>query len=169
MTDESFRLTPRDVRAQPFRRSLLGYDRTSVEEFREQVASELERLLRERAATEERLTNFREQLKAYRDREKSINDAVVMAQQIRQDTEETSRRESAQFVDEAREQAGQLLAQAREAEADVRRDLEEAQRQFAAYTAAFRQLLWRHLAELDALEDHERDGSPPKRRDSSAE
>lgn len=169
MNDVSFRLTPTDIRRQPFRRSLFGFDRASVEEFRDQVAAELERLLRERAAMEERLANFRDQLKGFQEREKSINDAVMMAQQIRTEAEESTRRQSEIAVVEARRRADEMLTGAREAEAEVRRDLEEAQRQFAAYVSALRQLLWRQLAELDALEEHERDGTPPRRRDSSAE
>ena len=48
MNDE-FHLTPIDVRAQEFRRATLGYERARVEDFRERVAEEMERLLRERA------------------------------------------------------------------------------------------------------------------------
>ena len=50
MNDNEFRLTPADVRGQEFRRAALGYDITSVEEFRGRIAEELERLFRERAA-----------------------------------------------------------------------------------------------------------------------
>lgn len=162
MNDEPFRLTPADIRAQPFRRALFGYDRVGVEEFRAQVIDALERLLRERATLEERLANFRDQLKAYRDREKAINDAVMMAQQLRKDTEDNVRRESQVTLGDARKKADDILVEARAAEERIRGDVETAQRQFSAYLAAFRQLLWRQLAELDALEEHERDGTAPR-------
>ena len=47
MNDETFRLTPADIRTQPFRRTPLGYDVPAVEEFRQRVADEFERLMRE--------------------------------------------------------------------------------------------------------------------------
>lgn len=162
MNDEGFRLTPVDVRAQEFRRTLFGYDVHGVEDFRSRAAEELERLLKERAALEERLQNFREQLKAFREREKALNDAVVMAQQLRADTAQAAQRDSDLALKEARSQAEGILAEARQREAEVRRDIEAAQRQFSGYLAAFRQLLWRQLAELDALAEHERDGSAPE-------
>jgi DivIVA domain-containing protein len=162
MTDPGFHLTPVDVRAQEFHRSLRGYEPAAVEEFRQRVAEELERLLRERAQLDERLTQFREQLKAFREREKALNEALVSAQQLRADTQEAARREAELVVREARAQADQILQEARGAESAVRRDIEAAQRQFTGYVAAFRTLLERYLSEVDALEAHRGDGSPPR-------
>jgi cell division septum initiation protein DivIVA len=162
MNDE-FRLTPVDVRAQEFRRATLGYERGGVEDFRSRVADEVERLLRERATLEERVHTLREQLKAFREREKALNDALVAAQQLRASTEALARQEADLVLREAQGKADALLAEAREAERDVRRDADEAHRHFSAYLTAFRALLERTLAEIDALEAHERDGSSPQR------
>jgi DivIVA domain-containing protein len=161
MNDNGFRLTPADIRGQEFRRSAFGYEVAAVDEFRSHVAEELEKLLRERAALEERLHSFREQLKAFREREKALNDAVVMAHQMRADVEQAAKRDSEISIREARVKADDILKDARDVEVSIRRDIEEAQRQFTAYLAAFRRLLERQLAEIDALAEHERDGSPP--------
>lgn len=162
MTDAGFHLTPVDIRAQEFHRSLRGYDPASVEEFRQRIADEVERLLRERAQMEERLQSFREQLKTFREREKALNEALVAAQLLRADTEQAARREAELLVREARAQGDQMLQEARAAEQAVRRDMEGAQRQFTAYLAGFRTLLERYLSEVDALEAHRQDGSPPR-------
>jgi cell division septum initiation protein DivIVA len=162
MNDDGFRVTAADIRGQDFRRSAFGYEVAGVEEFRGRMAEEFERLMRERAALEERLSSFREQLKAFREREKALNDAVVMAQQVRADAEEAAKRDTELAAREARAKADDLLDDARKVEVGIRRDIEEAQRQFNAYLAAFRRLLERHLCEIDALAEHERDGSPPK-------
>lgn len=162
MTDAGFHLTPVDIRAQAFRRTLRGYDPASVEEFRERIAEELERLLRERVQMEERLQSLREQLKSFRERDKALNDALVSAQQLRADTEQAARREADLLLREARAQAERMLQEARGAEGAVRRDMEAAQRQFTAYLAAFRTLLERYLSEVDALEAHRGEATPPK-------
>ena len=44
MTDDSFNLTPLDVRTQQFRRTVRGYDPAAIEEFRERIAAEVERI-----------------------------------------------------------------------------------------------------------------------------
>ena len=46
MMDETFHLTPLDVRRYEFGKALRGYDPERVDQFREQVAEELERLTR---------------------------------------------------------------------------------------------------------------------------
>ena len=46
MIDESFHLTSLDVRRFDFGRSLRGYNPEKVEQFRDQVAEEIERLVR---------------------------------------------------------------------------------------------------------------------------
>ena len=45
--DHAFHLTPLDVRSQEFARTLRGYDRAQVDEFKLAISEELERLLRD--------------------------------------------------------------------------------------------------------------------------
>jgi len=47
MTDESFHLTPLDIRRYDFGSALRGYDKARVDQFRDQVAQEVERLVRQ--------------------------------------------------------------------------------------------------------------------------
>jgi DivIVA domain-containing protein len=161
VTEDGFFLTPVDIRAQEFRKTLRGYDTGDVDDFRQRVADELERLLKERAENEGKLQQLREQLKGFRDREKALNDALVMAQQLRAETEQAARKEAELIAREARVKADETLNEAKAEERAVRREIETAQRQFSSYLASFRTLLERYLSEVDALEAHGRDGSAP--------
>ncbi len=163
MTD-GFYLTPVDIRNQEFRKAFRGYDAADVDDFRQRVADELERLLKERAEMDGKLQQLREQLKSFREREKALNDALVLAQQLRADSEQAARREADLVAKEARIEADGILKEARSEERSVRRDVETAQREFSSYLASFRTLLERYLSEVDALEAHERDGTAPGER-----
>ena len=71
MTDDGlqgFHLTALDVRRYDFGSALRGYDRARVDQFREQVADELERLARLNQELDARLRTFDEQLKGFRER-----------------------------------------------------------------------------------------------------
>lgn len=164
MTDEAFHLTPVDIRNQEFRVIFRGYDPAGVEDFRARVADEMERLLRERAAMDERVQNFREQLKAFREREKAMSEALVAAQQLRAEAEKAAAREVDHIIREARAEAETILSEARMMEANVRRDAAAGQQHVAGYLASFRALLERNLSEVDALEARQRDGRPPESR-----
>jgi DivIVA domain-containing protein len=150
--DHSFHLTPLDVRSQEFTRTIRGYDRNQVNEFKMAVSDELERLLRDRSQYEERLRRMDEQLRAYREREHAMNEALVAAQQLRVDSKAQAEREAELLIREARAKAEQIIARAHTDEAAVRERADGAARQFASYVASFRTLLERQLGELDGLQ-----------------
>src|SRR5206468_3071573 len=83
-----------DVHKQEFRRSLRGYEPLGVEDFRVRVADELERILREKSVLEERLAALGEQVAVYRERERAMNEALVAAQQLREETRAAAQREA---------------------------------------------------------------------------
>ena len=102
MTDESFRLTPLDIRRYDFGNALRGYDRTRVDQFRDQVAEEFEKLMRQNQELEAKARGFHEQLRAFRERDKALNDALVSAQQLRAEIREQAEREAQLLMREAR-------------------------------------------------------------------
>jgi DivIVA domain-containing protein len=160
MTDDhAFHLTPLDVRSQEFARALRGYDRAQVDEFKMAISEELERLLRDRAQHEERLRSAQEQLRAYQDRERAMNEALVAAQQLRVDSREQAEREAELVLREARTEADRIMERARQEEATVRERSDGAARQFSAYVTSFRTLLERHLGEVDGLQRRPRPGT----------
>lgn len=156
MNHDAFTLTPHDVRAQQFRRAFRGYDAIEVEAFQARVADELDRQVRDRLQLEERVRNMQEQLRAFRERERAMNDALLAAQQLRHDTHAAAERDAAAVLRDARAEGERIVEHARTDERLVRERAESAARQFSAYTAAFRALLERQLAELDVLESHSR-------------
>jgi DivIVA domain-containing protein len=160
MTDETFHLTPHDIRAQEFQRGMRGYDPDQVESFKERVAEELDRVLRERAKLDERVRNLVEQLRGHRERERALNDALVAAQQLRADIQAQAGREAEVLLAEARQEAARQLARAEQDEEAVRRRAEAAARQLQTYVATFRAILDRHHAELSGLEAYLEVGEP---------
>src|SRR5213082_394247 len=94
MTDETFRLTALDVRRYDFGTAWRGYDKTRVEQFREQAAAEIERLTRANQELDEKARNFLEQLRAFRERDRALNEALISAQKLREETQEAALREA---------------------------------------------------------------------------
>ena len=152
MTDEIFHLTPLDVRRYEFGRVLRGYDPERVDQFREQVANELERLTRANQELEQKARSLHDQLKSFRERDKALNEALVSAQQLRSEMRDQAERESQLVVREAQSQAEVLLASAQN---DIRRaedELAAIDRFRRNYLAQLRVLVERQLAEIAAAE-----------------
>lgn len=162
MTDEVFQLTPQDVRTHDFARALRGYDRAQVDEFKQRLAEEIDRLTRARIQAEERLKSAQDQLRAYRERERALNEALVGAQQLRADTHAQAQQEAGLVRRQAELEAAGIVDRAKLDEQLVRERTEEAIRQFNAYVAGFRVLLERQLAEVEGLQAAARSAAPTR-------
>lgn len=150
MIDEAFHLTALDVRRYDFGRSLRGYDPARVDQFREQVAEEMERLARVNQDLDQKARSFHEQLRAFRERDRALNEALVSAQQMRQETKVQAEREAGLIVREAQAEGERYIENARSEVRRVQAELEALERSRRAYMAQMRSLITRHLSEIDA-------------------
>src|SRR5438067_2715455 len=152
MIDETFHLTPLDVRRYEFGKALRGYDPERVDQFREQVAEELERLSRLNQDLDAKARGFHEQLRAFRERDKAINEALVSAQQLRGEIREQADKEAQLIVREAKAEGERMIEEAR---ADIRRmedQLASLERARRAFLSQVRVLVERQLSEINAAE-----------------
>ncbi|MEO8910974.1 MAG: DivIVA domain-containing protein [Gemmatimonadaceae bacterium] len=154
MIDEAFHLTPLDVRRYDFGRALRGYNPARVDQFRDQVAEEMERLTRINQDLDSKARNFHEQLRAFRERDKALNDALVSAQQLRGEVREQAEREAQLILREAQAEGERIIEGAK---ADVRRMeevLDNLDRSRRTYLAQMRTLIARQLSEVEASDSH---------------
>jgi DivIVA domain-containing protein len=152
MIDETFHLTPLDVRRYDFGKAMRGYDPERVNQFREQVAEELERLGRLNQDLDAKAKGFHEQLRAFRERDKAINEALVSAQQLRGEIREQAEKEAQLILREARADGERIVEDAR---AEIRRledQIVSLERSRRAYLAQVRLLIERQLSEITAAE-----------------
>ena len=152
MSDEAFHLTPIDIRRFDFGSALRGYDKTRVDQFRDQVAAEVERLIRLNQDLDQKSKGLVEQLRAFRERDKALNDALVSAQQLRAEIREQADREAQLLMREARAQVEKdvegIRAEARRLEDEIQ-GLVKARR---TYLSQLRTMVERQLAEIETAE-----------------
>ena len=150
MIDEAFHLTPLDVRRYDFGRALRGYDPARVDQFRDQVADEMERLARVNQDLDQKARSFHEQLRAFRERDRALNEALVSAQQMRQETRDQAEREAQLIIREAQAEGERVLESARAEVRRVQNELESLERSRRSFLSQMRTLITRHLSEIDA-------------------
>ncbi len=150
--DETFHLTALDVRRYDFGKSLRGYDPERVEQFREQVAEEMDRLSKLAQDFEGKAKGFHEQLKAFRERDKAINEALVSAQQLRGEIREAAERDAALVVREAQVQADEAMEAARNEIRILEAQLADLDRVRRSHLTQLRMAAERQLAEITAAE-----------------
>ena len=152
MKDEAFHLTPLDIRRYDFGNALRGYDKARVDEFRDQVAAEVEYLLKQCQELENKAKGFHEQLRAFRERDKALNEALISAQQLRGDIREQAEKEAQLVLREAKAEGDRIIDAARAEIRNVQAEMESLVRTRRAFLVQLRMTVQRQLAEIDAAE-----------------
>lgn len=154
-------LTPLDVRKKrdDFRRSVRGYDAQQVDAFLAVVADSLERHVREHVVLSERLEQQEQQLESYRAREKALNEALLAAQELREEARRQSERDAAVRVREAEMRVGAVLADAERAVRLCHDKVDDLKATRSRFLASLRKLFERFDEYLDFEDERFGDGS----------
>ncbi len=148
-------LTPLDVRKKKgdFRRVMRGYDAEAVDHFLDEVVARMEELVRENATLHGRVETMQEAISEYRDRERAMNEALVSAQQLREEMREQASREAELLLREARAEGERLVGEARRQVGMAAESLRRVQGQRVRYLRLFRALLERQMGDLEQEEE----------------
>src|SRR5690606_31496722 len=133
-----------------------------VDQFLEVVADRMEELLRDNTALSERVAQLSESLSAYRERERAMNEALVAAQQLREELRTQSARESEAVLREARVEAERIVADARRTAQEAAEATRRVYAARARFLRSYRAFLERQIEEVAAEEDRVKDGLRPR-------
>jgi DivIVA domain-containing protein len=149
-------LTPLDVRKkkEDFRRVVRGYDPAQVEGFLDLVADRLDELVGREGRLRGQVDSLQEQLAAFRDRERALNDALVTAQELREEARAQAEKSADLKVREAEREAEAIRREAELAVHGARRTLEGLRVRRLGFLRSLRASTERYLAEL--VEDERR-------------
>ena len=147
-------LTPLDVRKkkEDFRRVVRGYDPAEVDGFLDIVSDRLEDLVGKELRLREQSDLLREQLVAFQDRERALNEALVTAQELREEARAQAEKTADLRVREAERQAETILRDAEQAVQGARRGLDDLRVRRSGFLRSLRSTIEHFLAELDEEE-----------------
>jgi len=159
-------LTPLEVRKkkEDFRRALRGYEPVDVDTFLELVADRMEQLVRENLALSEKAGRLEEEIAAYRERERALTDALVSAQEMREELRKQAARDAEELRRAAEAEAERLRGGMLQALQREETALREIRARRAQLLQKYRAMLERELSELgvlmQTLEMEEGEGQP---------
>lgn len=152
-------LTPLDVQKKKgdFRRSVRGYDPSAVDEFLDLVVERMTELVRENSGLSVSMDNLAQGLAGFRERERALNEALVSAQQLREDMRSQANREADLVLREARSEAERIVADAKRQVGTAAEALRRIQAQRVRFLGMLRKVAERQIAEIELEEDRLRD------------
>ena len=107
-------LTPVDLETMVFRRGLRGYRTREVQEFMKRITADYEKLYKENFDLKEKLEALEEQLNAYRQMEKTLNDTLYLAQETANEMKAAGEKKAEVILREAEQRAEQMKMRVRE-------------------------------------------------------
>ena len=147
------RVTPADIRQQNFTVRFRGFDPQEVDTFLEDVAEDLEAILRENALLKEQLVALEERTRGIAEREKLLQETLVTTHRLAEEMKESARRELEMHLREGEVQREKLLESARTEEAQIKSEvqvLKRTRRQLVEDLRATLDTYQRWIADFDA-------------------
>ena len=131
-------LTPMDIHNKEFRHSFRGYNEDEIDEFLDRVVNDYEKLFRENDKLKEEVARLQKDADSYQEREKSINDTLLLAQKTSQEVTDNARQTAADMKDNAAKECENMR---QEAEMEAKKKLDEASNKVRAIVAEYDRLV----------------------------
>ena len=151
------RITPLDIRKQPFRKTVLGFDPDAVNSFLEMVASEFENSIKENNDLATRLKVCEQKLEQYVKIEKTLNETLLTAQRATDDARMHAQKEAELIIKDAQVRANRYEDEARRRVHTLESDLVSLKNQRDSFLARFRSMLRTQLELLAPISEDLRD------------
>lgn len=143
------KIAPIDIAHKQFGKKMMGLDADEVHAFLQQVAEELENMIRERNNTREALREKELQIHEYRERDKALRDTISTAHKMSEKIAEEARREAKIIIADANQQAELIVKDARDSLKRIYQEISELKKMKIQFDSNLRALLQGHLGLLD--------------------
>ena len=132
-------LTPIDVQAKTFK-SGMGYSKADVDSFLTDLYADYETLYRENMELKDKTGLLNESLSRYKDIEKSLQKALVLAETTSEETIASAKTNAAVIEQEARVKAEAIVADAKQELENIRSMTAELIQRYEAYKSQYKAL-----------------------------
>ncbi len=160
------RITPLDIRKQPFRKTLWGFDPDEVNSFLEMVASEFEAIIKTDNDLQTQVKSLDQNLDHYVKIEKTLNDTLLTAQKATDEARLNAQKEAELILRDAQIRAGRYEDDSRRRVHELESEIVSLKNQRDSFLARFRAMLKTQLELLTVIGDDLRGGRVADRKSS---
>jgi cell division initiation protein len=149
----AMRLTPLDIRKQPFRKKMWGFDPDEVNSFLEMAANEFEVIISQNNDSMTQIKHIQEKLEDYTKIEKTLNETLLTAQKATDDARHNAQKEAELIIKDAQIRAGRYEDESRKRVHELESELVSLKNQRDSFLARFRSMLKTQLELLSIISD----------------
>ena len=146
-------ITPLDIRKQPYRRTMRGFDPEQVISFNEQVARQLESLNQQVKELATQLKAAEAKVEQYTRVEKTLNDTLLTAQRATDEARVNAQKEAELILKDAQVRAARFEDESRRRVDALQGDIVALRSQRDSFLARFRAMLRTQLELLSSISE----------------
>lgn len=142
-------ITPIDIQQHQFKTRPIGYEKSGVDHYLEQIAEELENYHRQVQELKEELVRTKAALQEMRQRESAVKETLLTAQQLTEEIKANAHKEAEIFMAEAELEAERIVYHAECQRKHLLDEIREIKCQKVSFESSLRGLVDSHLRLLD--------------------
>lgn len=146
-------ITPVDIQNKQFPRSIRGYNETEVDEYLGLIVRSMEELIHVNIEVTAKVKDLEIQLERYKSMEKTINDAMVLAQKTSDDMTANANEKAKLIIDRAEDQARKIVEDANHEVHEIVKKHEQAKQELKGFQTKLRVFLESQLKVVENLSE----------------
>ncbi len=143
-------ITPNDIENYEFKTTALGYSKEDVEDFRDKLIADYEKVFRDNIKLNTRVKNLEENIKRYDNMEESIKTSILLAEKTAKETRSNAKEQAENILDRAKIDAEKLVSKTLDQKNEIEKEIFSLKKKYQLLKAKMQLLL---DAELKMLND----------------
>jgi|GEM_PF-1833632 len=148
------KVTPIDIAQRSFSKKVLGYDPQEVQEYLQDVATVLEKIIHERNSLKETLREKELSLLEYKDRDQVLKNTIATASQMAERLRQDAERESKLILADASQKAEMIIRDSRESMKKTYQEISDLKKSRLQFEANLKSLVQAHLTLIEQGEKY---------------
>lgn len=143
-------LTPLEIENRRFKKGVMGYNATEVEEFLAVISENYELIYKENLANKDKINMLSNAIKQYKNMEEALQSAILVAQSAGDELVQNAKKRAENIITDAENKASQLLSDASREVTRVSYEYEEMRRSVEVFRTRIISLL---TSQLDIVKE----------------
>ncbi len=143
-------LTPLEIENRKFKKGVMGYNPTEVEEFLAVISENYELIYKENLANKDKINMLSNAIKQYKNMEEALQSAILVAQSAGDELVQNAKKRAENIIVDAENKASQLLSDASREVTRVSYEYEEMRRSVEVFRTRIISLL---TSQLDIVKE----------------
>lgn len=136
-----------------FRTSFSGYNKEDVNEFVSEVIREYENILEKLRTSTREMEYLNKELERYKGLEKSMNDTLLVAQEVSANAQKAAIAEGKLIIEDAKNSASKIVNNSLIKAQNIEREAEELKRKVISYKRKFIALVESQMDDVDKFDE----------------